>query len=139
MKKTLSYVLCYILWILTLAFSFFLFLVGREFYLRIMALLNTNRWSAGAIDKFLFLGLAILWLALIIFAEAYYRKGAEDNTLFPRFFYITGIELLILFFFQNIPLALAGLKFSWLEIILALAEFVIGIFFLFIAFRKKVV
>lgn len=139
MKKTLSYVLCYILWILTLAFSFFLFLTGREFYLRIMALLETNRWAAGAIDKFLFLGLAILWLAFIIFTEAYYRKGAENNTLFPRFFYVTGIELLILFFFQNVPLALLGIKFSWLEIILAIAEVGIGVFLIFIAFRKKVV
>jgi uncharacterized membrane protein YhdT len=104
-----------------------------------MALLETNRWAAGAIDKFLFLGLAILWLAFIIFTEAYYRKGAENNTLFPRFFYVTGIELLILFFFQNVPLALLGIKFSWLEIILAIAEVGIGVFLIFIAFRKKVV
>jgi hypothetical protein len=104
-----------------------------------MALLTTNRWSAGAIDKFLFLGLAILWLAFAIFTEAYYRKGAETNTILPRFFYITGIELLILFFIQNIPLALIGLRFSLIEIVIALAELLIGILLIFIAFTKKVV
>ncbi|MGB9681965.1 MAG: hypothetical protein ACP5RW_09045 [bacterium] len=139
MKKTLSYILCYIFWIVTLASSFFLFLLGREFYLKIMALLNTNRWSAGAIDKFLFLGLAILWLAFAIFTEAYYRKGVENSTLLPRFFYVTGIELLVLFFIQNIPLALVGLRFSLLEIILALGELLIGILLIFIAFTRKMV
>ncbi|HPC77198.1 MAG TPA: hypothetical protein PK811_02575, partial [bacterium] len=90
MKKNLAYVLSYIFWFITVGITFLLFLAGREFYLKIMAFIITNRWVGNAIDKFLFVGLAILWLAMVIYVEAYYREGVKNDSLINRFLFVTG-------------------------------------------------
>ncbi|MCX7796088.1 MAG: hypothetical protein N2380_06170 [bacterium] len=139
MRKTLAYILCYIFWIITTATMFLLFLAGREFYLKVMAFFIRDRWVGSAIDRFLFVGIAILWLAIVIYAEAYYRNGVKKGDLIQRFLYITGIELLVLFVFHNVPLALARIAYTPLEITIALAELGGAIALIFVALKKRVV
>ncbi len=139
MKKNLAYVLCYIFWFITIGITFLLFLAGREFYLKIMAFIVTNRWIGNAIDKFLFLGLAILWLAMVIYVEAYYREGVKNDSLINRFLFVTGIELLVLFIFHNVPLAIARIGFTPVEILIAIIELGGAIALISLALRKKMV
>ena len=76
---------CYIFWAITVASTFLLLLAGREFYLKIMAFVIKSGWVGGAIDKFLFVGAGILWLAVVIYIEAYYREGVKRTTLLKGF------------------------------------------------------
>jgi len=131
--------LSYIFWFITVGITFLLFLAGREFYLKIMAFIITNRWVGNAIDKFLFVGLAILWLAMVIYVEAYYREGVKNDSLINRFLFVTGIELLILFIFQNIPLAIARIGFTPTEILIALIELGGAIALISLALRKRMI
>lgn len=139
MKRTLSYILCYIFWIISTATTFLLFLAGREFYLKVMAFVIRDRWIGNALDKFLFVGIAILWLAIVIYIEAYYRAGIKKGDLAQRFLFVTGIELLCLFTFHNVPLAIARIGLTPLEAIIALTELGGAIVLLFVALRKRAV
>lgn len=139
MKKTLAYVLSYIFWIITVGTTFLLFLAGREFYLKVMAFIIRDRWIGNALDKFLFVGLAILWLAIVIYVEAYYREGVKKDILTKRFLFVTGIQLLILFFFHNVPLAIARIGFSPIEVLIALGELGGAIILIFFGLKSRVV
>lgn len=138
MKKNLAYVLCYTFWAITVASTFLLLLAGREFYLKIMAFVIESGWVGSAIDKFLFIGIGILWLAVVIYAEVYYREGIKRGDLVRRFLFVVGIEALILFIFHTIPLAIAGVGFTPVEIIIALGELGIAIVLLSVTRRKKI-
>lgn len=122
MKKNLAYVLSYIFWVITAGTSFLLFLAGREFYLKVMAFIIRDRWIGNALDKFLFVGLAILWLAIVIYVEAYYREGVKKDSPVRRFLFVTGIQLLLLFIFHNVPLAIARIGLTPVEVLIALGE-----------------
>jgi len=135
----MSYVLCYIFWIISTATTFLLFLAGREFYLKVMAFIIRDRWIGNALDKFLFVGIAILWLAIVIYIEAYYRAGIKKGDLVQRFLLVTGIELLCLFTFHNVPLAIARIGLTPLETIIALTELGGAVLLLFVALRKRAV
>jgi hypothetical protein len=139
MKKALGYILCYILWVISTATTFLLFLAGRGFYLKVMAFIIRDRWIGNALDKFLFVGIAVLWLAIVIYIEAYYRAGVKKGDLLQRFLLVTGIELLCLFTFHNVPLALARIRFTLLEVMIALSELGGAIILLFVALKKRVV
>ncbi|HPU08140.1 MAG TPA: hypothetical protein PK844_02360 [Candidatus Atribacteria bacterium] len=138
MKKNLAYVLCYIFWAITVASTFLLLLAGREFYLKIMAFVIKSGWVGGAIDKFLFVGAGILWLAVVIYIEAYYREGVKKDDLVKRFLFVTGIEILILFIFHTIPLAIAGVGFTPVEGMIAIGELGVAIALLFVTRRRKI-
>lgn len=139
MRRILSYILCYIFWIISTATTFLLFLAGREFYLKVMAFIIRDRWIGNALDKFLFVGIAILWLAIVIYIEAYYRTGVKKGDLIQRFLYVTGIELLFLFTFHNVPLAIARIGVTPLEVMIALAELGGAVALIFVALKKRVV
>lgn len=139
MKKMLSYILCYIFWVITTATTFLLFLAGREFYLKVMAFFIRDRWVGSAIDRFLFVGIAIFWLAIVIYIESYYRNGVKRGDLIQRFLFVTGIEFLVLFTFHNVPLAMARIPFTPLEIVIALTELGGAIVLISIALKKRVV
>ncbi len=139
MKKILSYILCYIFWVITTATTFLLFLAGREFYLKVMAFFIRDRWVGSAIDRFLFVGIAIFWLAIVIYIESYYRNGIKKGVLIQRFLFVTGIEFLVLFTFHNVPLAIARITFTPLEVVIALVELGGAIALISIALKKRVV
>lgn len=139
MKKSLAYVLSYIFWVITAGSTFLLFLAGREFYLKVMAFIIRDRWIGNALDKFLFVGLAILWLAIVIYVEAYYREGVKKDSPVRRFLFVTGIELLILFLFHNIPLAIARISLTPIEVLIALGELGGAIILIFFALKRRVV
>jgi hypothetical protein len=97
MSRTWSYVLGYVLWVVSAALVVLDMLVSRGLFMRILTLTNANRWVLGAIDRFGFLFLGLIGLAFVIFFEHYYREGIERNVLWRRFGLITAAELSLLF------------------------------------------
>lgn len=103
MSRTWSYVLCYVLWIVSAALGVLDMFVSRGLVMRIFALTRTNRWVLGAIDRFGFLFLGLIGLAFVIFCEHYYREGVERNVLWRRFGLITAAELFLLVLAGLVP------------------------------------
>ena len=135
LRRISSYVLCYLLWGITIALAFLNLIVARNLYLTIMGVLSVHPWSAGAIDKISFLFLGIVWLALTIFSEYYYRESISKNRLWKSFSLIMGIQLLFLFAAHFVPFLLVGVRsFTWIDYILFTGELGGGL--VLIAIRK---
>ena len=123
LRLIFPHVLCYLLWVVTIALSFLNLLAARNLSLSIMSALSVRSWSVSAIDKFTFLLLAIVWLALAIFSEYYYREGTSKNRLWKNFSLVTGIQLLFLFASHLLPLLLVGIRsFTWMSYVLFAGE-----------------
>ncbi len=147
MKKNLLYVLCYVLWFITVALGLYNLLSIRGLYLLILevgALKGSfNPWAISAADKFAFLILAVIFLAFVIYCESYYRVGVIKSKLWRRFSLITGGQFILLFLINIIPIILYHelytLGYNILgysnTIIIIVAEFFVGIILLFLAFR----
>ena len=134
----LPYVLCYLLWIITIALAFLNLIVARNLYLTIMGVLSVQPWSASGIDKITFLFLGIVWLVLTIFSEDYYRTSISKNRLWKSFSLITGIQLLFLFAAHFLPFLLVGVRsFTWMSYILFAGELGGGLVLLVVALHSS--
>jgi|YelNatPaOPRAMG01_1025707.scaffolds.fasta_scaffold01546_6 hypothetical protein len=135
-SKFLNYLICYIFWAISSSFAIYLVLVARSFYLKIMPFLTRNIWAINFWDKLFIVLIATIGLCFIIGLESYYQKGMKKNKLFARFFLITGIEILILFMLQNIPLFLYGFNFSIINSLLKFGQLIFGLFLIVISQRN---
>jgi hypothetical protein len=81
-----------VLWVVTMGLGVVDLLVGRRLILEVAIALGANPWAHGAIDKFGFLILGIVWLIMIYLVEYYYRRAAELGLrkLLRRFFLVAG-------------------------------------------------
>lgn len=127
------YFICYSLWMITTALAFLNMIVARKLYLVILTALSVRPWSIAAIDKILFILIGLIWLAMVIFSEYYYRGGISVDRLWKRFSLITGIQLLFLFVAQLIPILLFGERLIWIDYVATIGELGGGIFLLIIA------
>ena len=76
MKAVLSYVICYLLWAISVALAFFeLLMVTRGLILRISTVTIERPYARGVYDKFGVLILGLMWLGFAIFSEQQYREG----------------------------------------------------------------
>jgi hypothetical protein len=138
LRRILPYVLCYLLWGITIALAFLNLITARSLYLTIMGVLSVQPWSASAIDKITFLFLAIVWLVLAIFSEYYYRTSISKNRLWKSFSLMTGIQLLFLFAAHLLPSLLVGVRsFTWIDYILFAGELGAGLVLLLIALHSS--
>lgn len=137
LRRISPYVLCYLLWGITIALAFLNLIVVRNLYLTIMGVLSVQSWSASAIDKITFLFLGIVWLVLAIFSEDYYRISISKNRLWKSFSLITGIQFLFLFAAHFLPFLLVGVRsFTWIDYILFAGELGGGLVLLVIALNN---
>jgi len=87
MRRTLIYVLCYVLWIVSAALGIFDMLILRGLLVNISALVGANRWVLSAIDKFGLFLLGLAWLVFALVSESYYseggRRGESGQALWP--------------------------------------------------------
>ena len=58
----MTYVLCYLLWIVSVALALFDLVITRELLGRLSALLVTNIWILSVVDKFGLFILGLAWL-----------------------------------------------------------------------------
>ena len=138
LRRISPYVLCYLLWVITIALAFLNLIGVRNLYLTIMGVLSVQSWCASAIDKISFLFLGIVWLVLAIFSEYYYRASISKNRLWKSFSLVTGIQLLFLFAAHFLPFLLVGVRsFTWMSYILFAVELGGGLFLLVIALHPS--
>lgn len=138
LRQILPYVLCYFLWVITIALAFLNLIMARGLYLTIMGVLSVQSWSASGIDKVTFLFLGIVWLVLVIFSEDYYLTSISKNRLWKSFSLLTGIQLLFLFASHFLPFLLVGVRsFTWIYYILFAGELGGGLVLLVIALHSS--
>lgn len=85
----------YLLWLISAALGVADMLVARIVLRAVAFELGADRWSLSAIEKFGFLALGIVWLALVYVCEARYQKDAAVGMgrLVRRFAWVMGIEV----------------------------------------------
>jgi len=129
MRQILSYLLCYLLWVITAALGFLNLIAARGLCLVILAAISFNLWAARAVDKFIFIFLGIIWLVLVIFSEYYYRDSVPKKKLWKSFSLITGIQFLFLFLTHLIPALMLGVKgLNWINYLLIRIRILYGIY-----------
>ena len=101
MHPTIHTILQYTVWVICWVLGLFILIVFRTAYFHMLAPLSERGWTGNAwaimFDKVFIIIAGIVFLAFIIFAEGYLRKGRLQNQLSGRFARLLGIELLILF------------------------------------------
>lgn len=104
LPRWISYILCYLIWIVLAAGAVWLMLQLRINLLDIAMAANVNPWALGAIDKFGLLLLGLGWIVGVFIVENYLRLGVERGVLWRRIGRVTAIEA---------GLLLASYALSW--------------------------
>ena len=139
MAKIIKYVGAYLMWIVALGLSFWLFLMSRTVFLGLFALSyrGGNLVYAQRVDfadKVFTILLGLGWLVFMIIAEAYFRAGASRDDLLKRFARITGPVVLGIFGVDLILFWLQGVgRGGWLRQSVLAAELGMGILLLMLA------
>jgi len=138
-KKSLNYVIAYALWIVTILLGLWFVLLARggfqgalaTFYVRGSL---TYAQRARFFEQVFVLVMGLLWLALVLITEGYFRSGAQRPDLLKRFARVAGLVLLLvfvadlfLFWLQGVP---SG---NWLRWLILAGELALGIVFLLYA------
>lgn len=89
-KKALDAILVYVLWAILIVLALWCLIEARAAVNILYIVLTWNRWVLRAVDRWSLLLMGMLWLAGIIFAEAYLQRGAENGLLFKRFVILAG-------------------------------------------------
>jgi len=139
MAKIIRYVSAYLMWIVDLGLTFWLFMISRTVFLGIFAL----SYKGGQLiyaqrvdfaEKVFSILLGLAWLAFMIIVEAYFRSGASRDDLLKRFADITGPVLLAIFSVDLILFWLQGVGTGgWLRGFVLVAELSAGIVLLMLA------
>lgn len=130
-KKGIDAILFYVFWLVSLALGAWFVIIAREAFETFL-----GRYFIKSPDQFTVIRQArfwdlvvsvvlwILWFAMMIIVEEYYRRGAEKNVMWRRFARVTAILLILIFIAslsQNLMLgfAVVGLL-PWLLSVLEL-------------------
>lgn len=92
MRQILPYALGYSLWAINSALSLLGVVIARSVIDKAYIRLRLGPWAFAAVDKWSVLPLAVACLAFIMWCESYYRKGAREGGLWPRFVRVTIVE-----------------------------------------------
>jgi hypothetical protein len=139
MAKIIKYAGAYLMWMVDLGLSFWLFLMSRTVFLGLFALSykGGNLVYAQRVDfadKVFTILLGLGWLVFMIIVEAYFRAGASRADLLKRFANITAPVVLGIFGVDLILLWLQGVGGGgWLRQSVLAAELGIGIVLLMLA------
>ena len=130
MKKILSYVSAYLMWILTAALGVWFMLISRSAFLGAFALCagdSVHRaWQARFFEKVFVIAIGLLWLVAMIVVEQYFRMGVRRHSLLVRFAKVVGPELLAVFVVDALLLWLQRGSASWLRWLTLGGELVLG-------------
>ena len=138
-KKSINYVIAYALWIVTILLGLWFVLLARSgfqgalatFYIRGSV---TYVQRARFFDQVFVLVMGLLWLALVVITEWYFRSGAQRPDLLKRFARVAGPVILLVFVADLFLFWLQGLSSgNWLRWLILAGELVIGIVFLLYA------
>ncbi|MCB0064345.1 MAG: hypothetical protein KDE19_19610 [Caldilineaceae bacterium] len=99
-----NYVVSFLLWLISTALLILDVLYGRLLLMGLFQLGEINYWVLSFIDRTGVLILGLIALCFSLFFEYYYRKGVDNQQLWPRFLRATLFQLVII---------LAGLGVTW--------------------------
>lgn len=134
-KKGIDAILFYVFWLVSLALGAWFVIIAREAFETFL-----GRYFIKGPDQFTVIRQArfwdlvvsvvlwILWFAMMIIVEEYYRRGAEKNVMWRRFARVTAILLILIFIAslsQNLMLGFAVV--GWLPWLLSVLELFAGI------------
>ena len=141
MKKILSYVTAYLMWILTAALGVWLMLISRSAFLGALALYAGDSvqraWQARFFEKIFTIAIELLWLVAMIVVEEYFRMGVQRHSLLVRFAKVAGPELLAVFVVDALLLWLQRGSASWLRWLTLGGELVLGAALVWLARSAK--
>jgi hypothetical protein len=141
MKKILSYVAAYLMWILAAALGVWLMLISRSAFLGAFALYAGDSvqraWQVRFFDKVFSIAIGLLWLVAMIFVEQYFRTGVRRHSLLVRFARVAGPELLAVFVVDALLLWLQRGGASWLRWLALGGELVLGAALVWLARSAK--
>lgn len=98
----------------------------RELQLALVKNSPISPWSWQAIDHFSFLLFGMMWLSFVLFIQHYFAKGAGCGRLWSRATATIGIQLLLLFACQAMPLLLGIVRFGAAGAAMLVAEAAAG-------------
>ncbi len=138
----LRYILAYLMWVVVMALGIWFIIISRNALLGAFGIYGalyvesavTRAWLARLYDKVYMILAGLLWLALTVVAEAYFREGVRRHQLLRRFCRIAGIELLLIFVADLLLLWLQAWSTTWLRWLILGGELIIGIGF--VAFSR---
>lgn len=133
-KLGLRYILAYLMWVVVMVLGIWFLIISRNALLGAFGIYGalhvesavTRAWLARLYDKVYMILAGLLWLALTVVAEAYFREGVQRRKLLRRFCRIAGIELLLIFVADLLLLWLQAWSATWLRWLILGGEWIIG-------------
>jgi signal transduction histidine kinase len=143
-KKSMQYVIGYLMWVITLVIGAWFGIISWEGFQSLLTLFyvrNSPTYAARAnfyrIVFFIVIGL--LWGLLMIISEESYRKGVLAGNLTQRVAIIIGPLLLLSFLADTVLLLVTGIQNSfWLRWLIVLVELAAGIGLVYYARTAKI-
>jgi hypothetical protein len=133
-----SYVLAYLMWIVVLALGIWFVVISRSALLGAFATFYVGNvvsrtWQGRLYDKVYIIAVGLLWLVLMVVAEAYFREGVQRRELLKRFARVAGLEILLIFAADLFLFWLQGGGGTWLRWLILGGELVAGLLLLVFA------
>jgi len=145
-NRILPYVLAYSLWILSTAIAALVLNLVREATLTAMVTSVANAdltasemfdasQRARAAETWSIMLVGLLLLIILVFLEHYYRESVPKGLLWSRFFWVTGLEMAVLFnatwirlLLQRelIPITIASIVIVVLELLATIVFFALS-------------
>ncbi len=112
-KKLLQNGIATVVLIINFAIALAIIIMAREFLLLAMAAAGWQSYTISAIDKISILLLAIACLAFFIYTQYSYGEAISKGVLLQKIFYITSIQLFIVFGLHLSMIVLESMIVGW--------------------------
>jgi hypothetical protein len=83
----------YVAWIVSCVIGAGVLITWHSALLRLYVIMGFNKYGGAFFNDMVVLSLAMIWLALVVLAESWYRRTANEGTLGRAFFRATMAEL----------------------------------------------
>jgi hypothetical protein len=93
--SALSYLLCYVLWLVTFGLGLLNAAILREWAQDTYVRSGLDRWGFVAADQFVLIMAALVLLCALVGLEYYYRVGVARGLLWRRFRLSVGVLLVV--------------------------------------------
>ena len=131
----IRHLLAYLAWAAVLALGIWVLLLSRDAVLGVVATLTADTpsvvartWRLTAVERFYVIAAGLVWLAMMVAVEFYFRNGIHHGQLRQRFARVFGAEMLVLFVSDAVLFVVQGLgTVVWLRWVILGAELVLGV------------
>jgi hypothetical protein len=131
-RRWMGYPLVYAMWLAILLLGVWFLLTSRDALLGLVDMLDVNEttshaWRLISMERFYLVGAGMVWLVVMVFSEAYLRRGVARGRLVSRFARIFGVVVLLTFVADVTLFALQGFQGGWLRWLIPAAELALGV------------